>query len=181
MDNILKSDLYRYAGQTNTRSFIKSWYKPGFRYLYFLRTENLTKYKIFKLICRCFLRRYSIKYGIQIPRGTKIGKGFYIGHFGNIIINNLSVIGENCNIAQGVTIGRTNRGEKKGTPILGNQVWIGVNAVIVGNVNIGNNVLIAPLTFVNVNVPDNSIVVGNPCVIKPKLNATEGYINNVLK
>ena len=57
-------------------------------------------------------------------------------------------------------------------------MWIGVNSTIVGKIKIGNNVLIAPNSFVNVDVPDNSVVVGNPCKIIYKENATENYINN---
>ena len=64
-------------------------------------------------------------------------------------------------------------------PTIGNQVWIGINAAIVGNVMIGNDVLIAPNSFVNVDVPSHSVVFGNPCVIKHRDWATEGYVNNI--
>lgn len=63
-------------------------------------------------------------------------------------------------------------------PILGDNVWIGVNSRIVGNIKIGNNVLIAPNSFVNIDVPNNSIVLGNPCRIIFKEKATKNYINN---
>lgn len=82
------------------------------------------------------------------------------------------------NIHKGVTIGQENRGERKGTPVIGDEVWIGINSTIVGAIHIGNDVLIAPNAFVNCDIPDHSIVFGNPCIIKPKNNATEGYINN---
>ena len=62
--------------------------------------------------------------------------------------------------------------------MIGNDVWIGINSVIVGNVKIGNDVMIAPNSFVNFNVPDYSIVFGNPGVIKHKMFATENYINH---
>jgi len=182
MRETVKLDLYRYFGLINTKIYLKGWYLPGFRYTFFLRLANLYGgTSFFGLIARLFLRRYSIKYGIQIPRGTKIGKGFYIGHFGSIVVNNRCVIGDNCNLAHNVTIGQENRGEKKGTPTIGNKVWIGTGSVIVGNIKIGNNVLIAPLSFVNIDIPDNSIVVGNPCKIIPSEKATENYINNIIK
>ena len=69
-------------------------------------------------------------------------------------------------------------GGRKGVPKIGNNIWIGVNVTIVGNIEIGNNVLIAPNSFVNIDIPDNSIVIGNPCKIIFKENATEDYINN---
>lgn len=61
--------------------------------------------------------------------------------------------------------------------VIGDEVWIGVNATIVGNIKIGNNVLIAPNSYVNCDIPSNSIVLGNPCIIKPNEHATIDYIN----
>lgn len=117
------------------------------------------------------------KYGFQI--GGKIGKGFFIGHFGTIVVNTDVVIGENCNIAHGVTIGVTRRGSRAGVPVIGNRVWMGAGTIIVGKITIGDNVLIAPGAYINFDVPSNSIVIGNPGVIKPSTAATEGYINNL--
>lgn len=68
-------------------------------------------------------------------------------------------------------------GGRQGAPVIGNEVWIGINAAIVGKVTIGDDVLIAPNSYVNCDVPSNSIVFGNPCIIKHKENATEGYID----
>ena len=87
-------------------------------------------------------------------------------------------MGSNINLSTGVTIGQANRGKRKGIPVIGNNVWIGTNAVITGNVRIGNDVMICPNAFVNIDVPDHSIVIGNPAVIHHRGNATEGYINN---
>lgn len=67
-------------------------------------------------------------------------------------------------------------GVKIGVPTIGNDVWIDPNAVIVGGINIGDNVLIAANSFVNFDVPSNSIVIGNPGKIIPSVRATEGYI-----
>lgn len=94
-----------------------------------------------------------------------------------ITINPKTVIGKNVNIHKGATIGQENRGSRKGAPTIGDDVWIGINAMIVGNVTIGNDVLIAPLAYVNFDVPDHSVVLGNPGRIIHKDDATEGYIN----
>ena len=69
-----------------------------------------------------------------------------------------------------------NRGKRKGCPVIGNHVWIGAGAVVVGKIFIGDDVLIAPNTFVNCDVPSHSIVYGNPCIIKHRDFATENYI-----
>lgn len=96
----------------------------------------------------------------------------------NITINPNAKIGRNCNIHKGVVIGQTNRGKNKGVPTIGDNVWIGINAAIVGGISVGNDVLIAPNSFVNCDIPPHSVVYGNPCIVKHRDNATEGYINN---
>lgn len=151
--------------------FMKQLSVPGCRFMIYWRLAK--KYGgIFKLC----VRRCSIKFGYQIPVAANIGEGFYIGHHGPIVINASSVIGKNCNIAQNVTIGMENRGKRKGCPTIGDKVWIGAGAVVVGKITIGDDVLIAPNSFVNCDVPSHSIVLGNPCKIVYRENATEGYI-----
>jgi serine O-acetyltransferase len=178
MNNFIKSDLYRYGGLTGYKGILKAYFIPGFRFMFHHRIFNsASKYSLRWFINRLWLFHYTFKYGFQIPTTTKIGHGFYIGHFGTIIINPKAIIGNNCNITSGVTIGQTNRGLLKGVPIIGDQVWIGSNCTIVGGIVIGNNVLIAPNSYVNINVPSNSIVIGNPAKVIPKLNAVESYID----
>ncbi len=178
MKRIIKSDLFRYGGQT---SLLKGLKKPGFRYMYFKRlAENKKRTSLTGIIYRFILRRLSHKFGFQIPAKTKIGEGFYIGHFGTIVVNEDAIIGNNCNIAHSTTIGRASRGRLKGSPTLGDYVWIGTGSVIVGNITIGSNVLIAPNSFVNFDVPDNSMVIGNPGNIVKKDDPTNGYINNII-
>lgn len=67
--------------------------------------------------------------------------------------------------------------QAQGRPLIGDEAWIGVNAAIVGGIRVGSDVLIAPGAYVNCDVPDHSIVLGNPCRAIPCENATEGYIN----
>ena len=114
---------------------------------------------------------------IQLPPEVEAGPGLYIGHLGRVIVHPDTKLGRNINLATGITIGRANRGKRAGVPVIGDNVWIGTNAVIVGGIHIGNDVLIAPNAYVNFDVPDHSVVIGNPGVIKPSENATEGYIN----
>ena len=134
-----------------------------------------------KKLYRKLTVHYRTTHGIEIPDELNVGGGFYIGHPYGITINPEVVLGENINIHKGVTIGQENRGSRKGAPVIGNCVWIGVNASIVGAISIGDDVLIAPNSYVNCDVPDHSIVFGNPCIIKHKENATEGYINRIAR
>ena len=175
---IIKIDLYRYSALT---SKIKGFRKEGFRYMYFFRkASKYKKHSPLGIFYNFILRRLGYKYGFQIPSNTKIGKGLYIGHFGSVVINKNAIIGEYCNIAHSTTIGQVSTGRLKGCPTIGNYVWIGTGAVIVGNVNIGSNVLIAPNSFVNMDVPNNSLVIGNPAKIIAKENPTKGYINFII-
>jgi maltose O-acetyltransferase len=63
---------------------------------------------------------------------------------------------------------------------VGNNVFVGINATVVGNIRIGNDVLIAPNSYVNTDIPDHSIVIGNPATVHFKENATEGYVNFIV-
>ena len=122
------------------------------------------------------LHKQTYKLGISIPASTEIDSGFYIGHFGGIVVNGKSVIGKNCNISQGVTLGQANRGKNKGYPTLGDNVYIGPGAKIVGAIKIGNNVAIGANCVVTKDIPDNSVVVGIPGKVISQDGAT-GYIN----
>lgn len=124
---------------------------------------------------------YRILYHVEIDPKTEIGGGLYMGHPYCITINRKAILGKNINIHKGVTIGQENRGRRKGVPTIGNNVWIGINAIIVGNITIGDDVMIGPGAYVNCDVPSHSICIGNPCVIHHRENATENYINRVAK
>lgn len=141
------------------------------KFMYLFRKYQLNK----NLFTRIRLYRLTKKYGLEISVDAKIGKGFYLGHPYNITIGNEVVIGNNVNVHKGVTIGRTNRGNA-GSPNIGNNVFIGINATVVGNIKIGDDVLIAPNAYVNFDVPSHSVVIGNPGIIHQKNNATKGYI-----
>lgn len=145
-------------------------------YQKYYRLARQTKNKLLKY-CYIALLRYSRKkYMTELSFNTSIGPGLYIGHPYCIVINPDTVIGKHVNLSKGVTIGQENRGGRKGVPTIGDYVWIGVNSTIVGRIRIGNDVLIAPNSFVNCDIPDHSIVFGNPCVIRHRENATEGYL-----
>ncbi len=176
--DIIKDDIYRYYGKYKLNIKDKLLMDKELKYIISYRKANYNKNSYFKKYIYIIKhRKFSEKCNCRVPYTLSIGKGFYIGHLSGIIINPKVIIGDNVNIAQGVTIGQENRGKRKGTPIIGNEVWIGANAVIVGKIKIGDNVLIAPNSYVNFDIPDNSIVIGNPGKIIYKENATEDYIN----
>lgn len=178
MNSVFKKDLYRYYGEGG-EPFLKKVFRPlEIKYISVFRKANMCKFLPMKIFYMLKLIHLSKKTHIQIPARTSIGEGLYIGHLGRVIIHPDAVLGKNINIGTGVTIGMENRGKRKGTPVISDNCWIGTNAVLVGNIKIGTDVLIAPLTYVNFDVPDHSIVIGNPGRIIPRENATEEYVCN---
>lgn len=130
------------------------------------------------LLVRILYRRCMLKYGIDIPAATQIDSGFYIGHFGGIVVNHRAIIGKNCNLSHGVTIGQANRGERQGCPIIGDNVYFGPGAKILGAVRVGNKAAIGANCVVTKDVPENAVVVGVPGHLISH-RGSEGYVNNV--
>ena len=102
------------------------------------------------------LRKYSHITGFQIPPHIA-GKGLTIWHWGFIIVNPATVIGENCTLYPGVLIGHKIPGG--GSAVIGDNVFIGAGAKIIGRVKIGNNVVIGQNCVITKDIPDNTTVV----------------------
>lgn len=104
--------------------------------------------------------------GISLPHNAQIGGGLRIYHFGNIFINPGVVIGCNCTLRQGVTIG--NRVADGPVPLIGDDVDIGAYAQLLGGIRVGNGARIGAMAVVLMDVPDGCTVVGNPArIINP--------------
>lgn len=178
MNKKFEKDLYRYYGEKGETFFQRLLRPVELKYIALFRKTENCKFGPLKLLYTIKLKLMSYKTHIQIPARTQIDEGFYIGHSGRVIINPNAILGKNINVSTGVVIGCENRGKRKGAPTFEGNCWIGANSVIVGNIKIEEDVLIAPLTFVNFNVPAHSIVIGNPAKIISKENATQDYIDN---
>lgn len=139
---------------------ITFWYRIGS----YLKTKNWILFKFIYQIVYLIHKHNQYLTGIQLPIGCKIGKGLNFSHFSCIVINEKSIIGENCTIFQGVTIGSV-RGPKGGVPIIGDNVVICSGAKVIGNVKIGNNIIIGAGAVVVNDIPDNCVVVGVPAKI----------------
>ena len=176
MDTKFTADYYRMTGISASKKVMfaaNMLLRHNIRYMYLLRKyENrpnlFTKYMLYML---------GRKYGLEISCDAHIGPGVYLGHPYNITVAEGTTIGKNVNLHKGCTIGRENRGGRSGVPTIGDRVYVGIGAVIVGGITIGDDVLIAPNSFVNFDVPSHSVVIGNPATIHPRNNATESYVN----
>lgn len=182
------SDLYRYEEDNIVnfkKLFIRQYVSPGFCYIFWLRLSSYlrTKSKFWfplYLLLRIILQHFKYKFGIGISPKIDIGPGLYIGHFWGIILNSEAKIGKNCNISHGVTIGMANRGRNRGVATIGDNVYIGPGAKIVGAVKIGNNVAIGANCVVTKDIQDiqdNAVVVGVPGKVI-SLKGSSGYIGN---
>lgn len=90
------------------------------------------------------------------------------------MVNPAAKIGKNFSIAQGALIGSAD-GKHKGIPVIGDNVIMSANSVVIGGINVGDFVMIAPGAFVNFDVPAHSIVIGNPGRIIPSDHPTDKY------
>jgi serine O-acetyltransferase len=108
--------------------------------------------------------------GVSIPKSVRVGGGLRIHHFGCIFINAKSVIGSNCTLRQGVTIG--NRHDDGPVPVIGDGVEFGAYAQVLGDVRIGNGARIGAMSVVLCDVPEGATAVGIPAkIIQPKAPA----------
>ena len=165
MMNALEEDYQRYGNR-----------KRMPKYQYYFRKAQASRFLPLKYFYLYMLQVTRRKYLCDFPGGVSIGGGLFINHPYCITINPEAVIGNHVSLHKGVTIGQENRGKRKGSPIIGNHVCICTNATIVGKIHIGDDVIIAPGAYVNCDVPSHSIVLGNPCTIHHRENATEGYL-----
>lgn len=183
----LRADAYRYRAETGHRAVLDAWWRePGFRYTWYLRkvafyAKHRRGLGFFAYVYnRTLLNHYRFRYGFDISPVTKIGPGFFLGHFGGVVISPFAVLGTNVNVAKGATIGATSRGSRKGAPTLEDRVWVGANATVVGRITLGKEALIAPGAYVNFDVPSRAVVLGNPGRVVSD-SGSDGYINNVLQ
>lgn len=179
---LIRSDYNKYK-KYGSGFFVIIFLTQGFWASFQYRIAHAVYYKVNKKKIRRIImlpfyfwqKIVEILTGISIPASTKIGHSFYIGHFGSIILNANAIIGDNCNISQGVTIGVSGRGIRRGVPELGSNIYIGANAVIAGKITIGDNCVIGALSLVINSVPDNAVGLGVPFEIR-NYNGSTGYI-----
>ncbi|PHR95613.1 MAG: serine acetyltransferase [Blastopirellula sp.] len=121
---------------------------------------------LLKIIYRIAWFILSTIYGISINPISEIGPGFYIGHYGGIFVR--AKIGSNCSIGQGVTFGSKGAGKSNGWPTVGDNVYVGAGAKIIGAITIGKGSVIGANAVVTKDVPENSLAVGIPARIQLK-------------
>jgi serine O-acetyltransferase len=161
----IRADLKAHGGDWGAQGF---WalvvYRFG-RWRYGIKPAAVRK--PFSLLYKILYKWIQIVTGIELPCEVELGSNFVIDHFGGIIISGYAKFGDNCRIRNGVVVGLRNIDEPV-APKIGNNVDIGAGAKLLGPITVGNDVIVGANAVVIRDVPDNSIAVGIPAVIKPK-------------
>jgi serine O-acetyltransferase len=165
-DPDFKADLARYPA----RPFLREqsiWAVWIFRFgrRVFNRKPGISRFILLKFYWLVF-RIIETLTGISIPLEARIGPGLRIHHFGNIFIHPDAVIGHNCTLRHGVTIG--NRVEGGPCPIIEDDVEFGAHGHVLGNVRVGRGAKIGALSLVLSDVPPGATALGNPARILPR-------------
>lgn len=159
----IRGDLRAHGGDWGAQGFwVMLVYRFG-RWRYSVRPAMLRK--VFSLLYKVLYKFVQILTGIELPCEVIVGRNFVIDHFGGIVVSGYAQFGDDCRIRNGVVIGLKNIAEPV-APIIGNNVDIGAGAKILGAIKVGNNVVIGANAVVITDVPDNSLAVGVPAVIK---------------
>lgn len=149
----------------------------GLHALIFYRVAHLFHEHDHPLIARAISQAAKFFTGIEIHPGAKIGKGLFIDHGTGVVIGETAIIGDNCTIYQGVTLGGTGKETGKRHPTLGNNVMVGAGAKLLGAFTVGDDSKIASGAVVLTDVPSNATAVGIPAkVVKregQKVNASD--------
>ena len=135
---------------------------PGFHARQIHRLTNGLHHSGLRLPARIVSHIGRALTGIEIHPGARIGEGFFIDHGMGVVIGETAIIGENCHLFQGVTLGGTSTRRAKRHPTLGKNVVVGAGAKVIGDVTIGDNAKIGAGSVVVTNVPPNATVVGVP-------------------
>lgn len=153
---IVKADKQRYEEKNHIKLFL---FNPCYRIsIHYRRCKYLSTHKTLWLLYqleRYLYNRCCVKYGCDIPSHVDIGPGFRMDHPHGVVINSKAIIGSNFTIKSGAIIGANNHG----VPVIGDNVLVGVHALIIGNIRIGNNVDIGAGAIIVHDVPENAVMV----------------------
>lgn len=156
------------------RTHGRSFWSPGFQSVAVHRLGrwcDAIRWKVLRAPVRAlytFLAGLTCRvYGIELPARTQVGRRLKIAHQHGIVIHPKVVIGDDCLLRQGVSIGGLRGGARARPPVLGDRVEVGAGAVLMGPIRIGDDVVIGPNAVVMTNVPAGSIVAAQPARVMP--------------
>jgi serine O-acetyltransferase len=161
----IREDFRSHGNKLGSQGFwVMIIYRYG-RWRYGVRPKILRKFC--SALYRVLFKIVQIVTGIELPCEVEVGRNFVIDHFGGIIVSGYAKFGDNCRIRNGAVVG-LRRVDEKCAPTIGNNVDVGSGAKLLGNICIGNNVLVGANAVVLCDVPDNSVAIGVPAVVRPR-------------
>jgi serine O-acetyltransferase len=173
----LKADLQRrsikFEKQDRFSIWRYYWSNKQYRTLLFYRLALSMRFNILKWFFWQLYLRLSLVSGLEVLT-PMLGGGVILPHWGRIILN-AEEIGANLYCFHNVTVGNDYR---TGIPKIGNNVFIGTGSIILGKISIGDNVVIGAASFVNADIPSNSLVAGNPAKVLKSIS--NDYIKKML-
>lgn len=185
LQHLIAADLFRYERAEGWGGLLRTFFQdPGFRFTCLmrlcrhLRAQAWSRWGTYHA-CKFWLRGLSLKLGVYIDITTDIGPGLYLPHPCGIIVNRRCRIGANCNLSQHVTLGVKSREPRAGCPTLGDRVYVGPGAVLIGAIQVGNDAAVGANAVVTRDVPDQGVVAGVPAALL-SLRGSAGYINDCL-
>lgn len=135
---------------------------PGMRAIWAYRRQHWLWTHGHHLLARCLSNWSRHRFGVEIHPGATIGRRFIIDHGMGIVVGETTIVGDDCMLYQGVTLGGTGKDKGKRHPTLGNGVIVGVGASVLGNITLGDNVKVGGGAVVVRDVPADCTVVGVP-------------------
>ncbi len=136
--------------------------RTTFLIVVFYRLSN-SRNRLVKYLSIPIYKIIRIVSGVQIPRAAVIGKGLFLPHFGVIVLNKKAQYGDYLTIYHGVTVGAKGGGSNDAKcPVIGSHVRLSTGSIILGDVLIGDNVIVGAGSVVVKSIPANTVVVGNP-------------------
>lgn len=170
----LRADLRRYHRLSGLPLLVNLWISPGgiasihYRLAHWAWSARTPGRLVSRLPLIFFQRLVEVWAGVGISPQAVIGPGLYIGHFGQIIVHGEARLGSNATLTQEVTLGFTPTGRRKGAPTIGDRAYIAPGAKVFGSITVGDDVTIGANAVVTGDVEDRAIMGGVPARVISK-------------
>lgn len=166
---LIGTDHHRYHGQFKPLSLLKDlFFNRGFKITFCYRIAHYFYVNQQKIALRLFNLYYfnlQTRFCCELPYETEIGPGFYFGHVFGTIVNAQCRFGKNVNMSHAVTLGKIAKGPRAGAPVVGDNVYIGPGAKIIGGIQLSKGTTVGANAVITKDTPEDAVMVGIPAKI----------------
>lgn len=161
---LISSDARRYSTKPwRALGYPSFWASSLYRLSH--RLVSRRRFGVFEVLAYVLTMSSAIIFRVEISPRAEFAEGLYIPHIGGIVVGSRVICGRNITIHQGVTLGVGGRGARQGEPTIGNNVFIGAGAKVLGAIKVGDNVAIGANSVVIHDVPSGVSCAGVPARI----------------